>query len=68
MSALDLVFSDNSGRELLFSAGVEVGRAKGREEFAQHLIRKFQTLKEGSQIGFAAFIRAELVNFQREHS
>ena len=37
MSALDSVFNDKQGRELLFSAGVEVGRVRGREEFAQML-------------------------------
>ena len=68
MSALDQVFRDKEGRDMLFTAGVEVGRTKGREEFAQHLIRKFRTLREGSQIGFAQFIRQELINFQREHS
>ena len=68
MSALDQVFPDKQGRELLFSAGVEVGRVKGREEICEYLIRKFLMLKEGSQVSFGAFLRQELVNFQREHS
>jgi len=68
MSALDSVFNDKQGRELLFSAGVEVGRVKGREEICEYLIRKFLMLKEGSQVSFGAFLRQELVNFQREHS
>jgi hypothetical protein len=68
VTILDQVFQGKAGGDLLFTAGVEVGRVKGREEICEYLIRKFLMLKEGSQVSFGAFVRQELVNFQREHS
>lgn len=68
MSSLDLVFRGKAGGDLLFSAGVEVGRVKGREEICEYLIRKFSLLREGSQVSFPQFVRREMINFQREHS
>jgi len=68
LTILDQVFSGKAGGDLLFSAGVEVGRVKGQEEICEYLIRKFSLLREGSQVSFGAFVRQELVNFQREHS
>ncbi len=65
MSALDSVFNDKQGRELLFSAGVEVGRVRGMEELAQHLIREFRKLTHGTPISFPDFIRQQLVKIQR---
>jgi hypothetical protein len=65
MSALDSVFNDKQGRELLFSAGVEVGRVRGREEFAQMLIREFPKQERGRDLSFPEFVRIVLVKIQR---
>lgn len=65
MSALDQVFNDKEGRDMLFTAGVEVGRVKGREEFAQHLIRVLRQRNNGDTHGMAGFIRGELLRIQR---
>lgn len=65
MSALDQVFQGKQGGDMLFSAGVEVGKTKGREEFAQHLIRVLRQKNGGDTHGMAGFIRGELLRIQR---
>lgn len=65
MSITDRIFGDKQGADLMFSAGVEVGRAKGREELAQHLIRSIKTGNEESAKAFRSAVMDVIVKFQR---
>jgi hypothetical protein len=64
MTVLDQVFQGKQGGDMLFSAGVEVGKTKGRVEFANHLCGALRADKETAR-KFAEFVHAELLKFQR---